>query len=60
MGCSASPFLLKKRGDLQEAAKHLRAFLARPAKGPDAERWVKYAETELEKMPGDAKASDTG
>ena len=37
-----------------------RAFLARPAKGPDAERWVKYAEAELEKMPGDAKASDTG
>jgi len=42
--------LLKKRGDNQEAAKHLRAFLTRPAKGPDAERWVKFAETELEKM----------
>src|ERR687886_2812070 len=45
-------FLLKKRGDTEEAAKHLRAFLARPAKGPDAERWVKYAEAELEKMAG--------
>jgi tetratricopeptide (TPR) repeat protein len=54
-------FLLKKRGDTQEAAKHLRAFLARPAKGPDAERWVKYAEAELQKMGGGntPKASET-
>ena len=54
-------FLLKKRGDTQEAAKHLRAFLARPAKGPDAERWVKYAEAELQKMGGSntPKASET-
>ena len=36
-------FLLKKRGDAEEAAKHLRAFLARPAKGPDADRWVSKA-----------------
>jgi tetratricopeptide (TPR) repeat protein len=54
-------FRLKKRGELQEAATHLRAFLARPGKGPDAERWVKHAEAELEKMaPSGAKASDTG
>jgi tetratricopeptide (TPR) repeat protein len=54
-------FRLKKRGDLQEAAKHLRAFLARPGKGPDAERWVKHAEAELEKIaPTNAKASDAG
>jgi tetratricopeptide (TPR) repeat protein len=40
-------FLLLKRGDSSQAAEHLRAFLARPPKGPDAERWVRHAETAL-------------
>lgn len=40
-------FLLLKRGDTQQAAQHLRSFLARPPKGPDAERWVRHAETAL-------------
>ena len=40
-------FLLLKRGDSGQAAEHLRAFLARPPKGPDAERWVRHAETAL-------------
>jgi tetratricopeptide (TPR) repeat protein len=40
-------FLLLKRGDSQQAADHLRAFLARPPKGPDADRWVRHAETAL-------------
>jgi tetratricopeptide (TPR) repeat protein len=40
-------FLLMKRGDLDEAATHLRAFLDRPPKGPDADRWVRHAETAL-------------
>jgi tetratricopeptide (TPR) repeat protein len=40
-------FLLLKRGESQQAAEHLRAFLARPPKGPDAERWVRHAETAL-------------
>lgn len=40
-------FLLLKRGDLDEAAGHLKAFLDRPPKGPDAERWVRHAETAL-------------
>lgn len=40
-------FLLLKRGDPQQAADHLRAFLARPPKGPDAERWIRHAETTL-------------
>src|SRR4051794_32818874 len=40
-------FLLLKRGDVQQAAEHLRAFLARPPKGPDAERWVRHAESAL-------------
>ena len=40
-------FLLLKRGDVQQATEHLRAFLARPPKGPDAERWVRHAESAL-------------
>jgi tetratricopeptide (TPR) repeat protein len=40
-------FLLLKRGDAAQAAEHLRAFLARPPKGPDAERWIRHAETAL-------------
>jgi tetratricopeptide (TPR) repeat protein len=40
-------FLLLKRGDTLQAAEHLRAFLARPPKGPDAERWIRHAETAL-------------
>ncbi len=40
-------FLLLKRGDAQEAAEHLRAFLARPPKGPDADRWIRHAEGAL-------------
>jgi tetratricopeptide (TPR) repeat protein len=43
-------FLLLKRGDSKQAADHLRAFLARPPKGPDAERWVKHAETALKEI----------
>jgi tetratricopeptide (TPR) repeat protein len=40
-------FLLLKRGDTLQAAEHLRAFLARPPKGPDAERWIRHAESAL-------------
>lgn len=40
-------FLLLKRGDTEPAAEHLRAFLARPPKGADADRWVRHAETAL-------------
>ncbi len=43
-------FLLLKRGDVQQAAEHLRAFLVRPPKGPDAERWVRHAETALREI----------
>ncbi|MEO7137146.1 MAG: tetratricopeptide repeat protein [Gemmatimonadales bacterium] len=40
-------FLLLKRGDVPEATKHLKAFLARPPKGADADRWVRHAESAL-------------
>lgn len=48
-------FRLKEKGDGAEAAEHLRKFLARPPKGPDADRWVRHAEAtlrELEETPG--------
>ena len=51
-------FLLLKRGDAQQAAEHLRAFLARPPKGPDAERWIRHAETALRDIAG-SPASET-
>jgi tetratricopeptide (TPR) repeat protein len=47
-------FLLLKRGETQEAAEHLRAFLARPPKGPDADRWVRHAESSLREIDGAA------
>ena len=40
-------FLLLKRGDTAQAAEHLRAFLARPPKGADADRGGHHAETAL-------------
>ena len=40
-------FLLIKRGDADKATEHLRAFLARPPRGPDAERWTQHAESTL-------------
>ena len=36
-------FLLLKRGENEQAARHLKAFLARPPRGPDAEKWVEHA-----------------
>jgi tetratricopeptide (TPR) repeat protein len=45
-------FLLLKRGDVQQAAEHLRAFLARPPKGADADRWIRHAESALRDIAG--------
>lgn len=41
-------FLLIKKGDHPKASAHLQAFLDRPPKGPDAERWVQHAAATLE------------
>jgi tetratricopeptide (TPR) repeat protein len=43
-------FLLAKRGEFDKAAAHLRAFLARPPKGSDAERWTRHAESTLRQL----------
>ena len=41
-------FLLLKRGDRAGAEKHLEAFLAKRPSSPEAERWVRHAQTTLE------------
>jgi tetratricopeptide (TPR) repeat protein len=51
-------FLLIKRGDNDAAAEHLRAFLARPPKGADADRWVRHAESALREIAS-SQASET-
>ena len=47
-------FLLLKKDDREQASKHLRAFLARPPKGTDAERWIKHAEATLREIEAEA------
>ena len=36
-------FLLLKRGETSAAAQHLDHFLARPPRGPDAQKWIEHA-----------------
>src|SRR5258708_27410852 len=43
-------FLLVKRGDNSGAEKHLKAFLASPPSGEEAERWVRHARATLEQL----------
>jgi len=40
-------FLLLKRGERGAAAEHLEAFLARPPKSAEADRWVRHARETL-------------
>ncbi|MGQ0703257.1 MAG: tetratricopeptide repeat protein [Gemmatimonadales bacterium] len=56
-------FLLLKRGEVEPAVRHLRAFLGRPPRGPDAERWIRYAEStlrQIEETGGTSFASSPG
>jgi tetratricopeptide (TPR) repeat protein len=45
-------FLLLRRGDANDAAFHLEAFLTDPPRNPEAERWVKHAQKTLEELKG--------
>ena len=45
-------FLLLKRGEREAAARHLRAFLGQPPRGPDADRWIQHAERTLKDLDG--------
>lgn len=49
-------FLLVKQGEYEKAAIHLRAFLSRPPKGPDADRWTQHAETVLQQLEDPAES----
>ncbi len=51
-------FQLMKRGSLAEAAAHLRAFLAHPLKGADAENWVRHAEGTLREVEATLSAEE--
>jgi len=43
-------FLLLKREERDEAARHLEAFLAKPPKGAEAERWIQHARETLDAL----------
>jgi tetratricopeptide (TPR) repeat protein len=43
-------FLLIKRGEHDLATKHLRTFLGRPPRGPDAAKWIEHAEQALAEL----------
>ena len=51
-------FLLLKRSEHDEAVKHLEAFLARPPKSAEAERWIVHARETLDTLlaGGEAQA----
>ena len=53
-------FLLLKRGETDTAAQHLQSFLARPPKGPDADRWVRHAEATLQQIETAGSAEGAG
>jgi tetratricopeptide (TPR) repeat protein len=43
-------FLLLRREDAAGAEEHLRAFLANPPQGAEADRWVRHAQQTLEEL----------
>jgi Flp pilus assembly protein TadD len=54
-------FLLLRRGDLDDAAFHLQAFLMDPPPpSAEAERWVKHARETLEKLRTEPEPAEPG
>lgn len=43
-------FLLIKRGENELAVSHLRTFLGRPPRGPDAAKWIEHAQQTLAQL----------
>ena len=43
-------FLFIKRGENELAVSHLRAFLGRPPRGPDAAKWIEHAQQTLAQL----------
>jgi tetratricopeptide (TPR) repeat protein len=48
-------FLLMKRGERDNAATHLRAFLAQPPRGPDSAKWIEHAKQALTDITADGQ-----
>lgn len=46
-------YLLLKRDEREDAAKHLEAFLAAPPQSAEAERWVRHARLTLSQLRGE-------
>ncbi len=53
-------FLLLKKGDREKAREHLQAFLSRPPRGPDAERWVQHATETLAELDAEGSGGSAG
>ncbi len=54
-------YLLLKRDEREDAARHLEAFLAAPPQSAEAERWVRHARLTLSQLRGEEpmKTDDT-
>jgi len=52
-------FLLLKRGDLEAATQHLKAFLGNPPRGVDAQKWIGHAEQALRDIEHPASTERT-
>ena len=53
-------FLLLKRDEHEEAVRHLEAFLERPPKGAEAERWIQHARETLDSLLAGGDAQTEG
>ncbi len=47
-------FLLMRRGETDAATQHLKVFLSRPPRGPDADKWIEHAQLALAQMDSGA------
>jgi tetratricopeptide (TPR) repeat protein len=43
-------FLLLRRGEHEAASTHLHAFLERPPRGPEADKWIEHAQRSLQEL----------
>ncbi len=53
-------FLLLREGREEEAVQHLRAFLAQPPEGPEAQRHIQHARGKLAELTGAPSEADGG
>lgn len=53
-------YLLLKRDEREDAAKHLEAFLAAPPQSAEAERWVRHARVTLSQLRGETPMDTDG